>query len=163
MHTVNDLLVRKPPKIVMIDPRCTVLQTLLKLAEHGIGALVVADNEGNLAGIVTERDISKGAVKYGEAFLKRPVSDLMTGDLITCDVTDSVVDALAMMNRGRIRHLPVINGGEVVGMLSVRDMLAVCIEAMRTADDKLQQQLVVAVWAGQKTAQQTGGETWLTA
>ncbi len=158
MHTVRDLLARKPPKIVMIDPRCSVLQTLLKLGEHGVGALLVADSEGNLAGIVTERDISKAAAEYGEALLKRRVGDLMTADLITCDIADSVVDAMTMMNRGRIRHLPVTDGPEVVGMLSVRDMPAVCIEAMRADDDKLQRQLLSTAWAGDRT-----GETWLTA
>ncbi len=159
MPTVRDLLNRKPPKIVMIDPRSTMLQTLLKMAEHGVGALLVADSEGNLAGIVTEHDISKGAAKFGESLLNRPVSDLMTAELITCEITDSVVDALVMMSRGRIRHLPVIDGGEVVGMLSVRDMLAVCVEAMRTNDGNLRQQLVNAEWAGERA----GTETWLTA
>ena len=159
MHTVRDLLIRKPPKIVMIDPRCTMLQSLLKMGEHGVGALLVADNEGNLGGIVTEHDISKGAVKFGDTLLKRPVRDLMTADLITCDINDSVVDALVMMSGGRIRHLPVIDGGEVVGMLSVRDMLAVCIEAMRSDDGILRRQLVDAAWAGG----QAGTETWLNA
>ncbi len=159
MHTVRDLLNRKPAKIVMIDPRCTVLQALLKLGEHGIGALMVADNEGNLAGIVTERDIAKGAAKFAETLLKRPIGELMTADLITCDVTDSVVDALVVMSRARIRHLPVIDRGEVVGFLSVRDMLAVCVEAMRSDNNQFQQQLVNASWAGERT----GTETWLTA
>ena len=130
MHAVRDLLNRKPPKIVMIDPRSTMLQTLIKMAEHAVGALLVADSDGNLAGIVTEHDITKGAVKFGDFLLNRPVSDLMTAELITCDTTDSIVDALVMMSRSRIRHLPVIDGAEVVGMLSVRDMLSVCIEAM---------------------------------
>ena len=159
MHTVRDLLIRKPPKIVMIDPRCTTLQTLLKMGEHGVGALLVSDNKGNLAGIVTEHDISKGAVKFGDTLLKQPVSDLMTADLITSDITDSVVDALVMMNGGRIRHLPVIDGGEAVGMLSVRDMLAVCIEGMRSDDSILRKQLVDASWAGGPA----GTETWLSA
>ncbi len=159
MHTVRDLLIRKPPKIVMIDPRCTMLQTLLKMGEHGVGALLVADSEGNLMGIVTEHDISKGAAKFGDSLLKRPVGDLMTANLITCDITDSVVDALAMMNRGRIRHLPVIDDGEVVGMLSVRDMLAVCVDAMRSDDGDLRKQMVDAGRAGG----QTGTETWLNA
>ncbi len=159
MHTVRDLLARKPPKIVMIDPRCSVLQTLLKLGEHGVVALLVADGEGNLAGIVTERDFSKGSLKFGDRLLKRPVSDLMTGDLITCDITDSVADAMAMMSRGRIRHLPVTDRAEVVGLISVRDLLAVCVEAMRTDDNKLQRQLLAAAWSGEPT----GTETWLTA
>ncbi len=159
MHTVRDLLGAKPPRIVMIDPRCTVLQALLKMAEHGIGALLVADREGNLGGIVTERDMSKGAVEFGETLLKRPIGDIMTGDLITCDIGDNIVDALAMMNGGRIRHLPVIDGAEVVGLLSVRDVLAVCIEAMRNGNGQLQRQLLAANWAGG----QTSTETWLTA
>ncbi len=159
MHTVRDLLVRKPPKIVMIDPRCTVLRALLKMGEHGIGALLVADNEGNLGGIVTERDIAKGAAKFGEALLKRPVGDLMTADLVTCEVTDGVADALVTMSRARIRHLPVIDRGEVVGLLSVRDMLAVCVDALRTDDNKLQRQLFDASRGGEWP----GTETWLTA
>ena len=158
MQTVKDLLARKPAKIVMIDPRCSVLQALLKMGKHGIGALLVADGEGNLVGIVTERDFSKGSSKFGDQLLKRPVGDLMTGDLITCDVTDSVADAMAMMNRERIRHLPVTERAEVVGLLSVRDMLAVCVEAMRTNNDKLQQQLLAAAWPGERA----GTETWLT-
>ncbi len=159
MQIVRDLLARKPPKIVMIDPRCTVLQTLLKMGEHRIGALLVADKDGNLGGIVTERDFAKGAAIHGEALLKRPVSDLMTGDLITCDIGDSIVDALTMMNRGRIRHLPVIDGGEVVGLLSVRDMLTVCVEAMKSDDHKLQRQLLDSSWAGD----QSNTESWLSA
>jgi len=159
MHSVRDLLGAKPPKIVMIDPRCTVLQALLKMAEHGIGALLVADQEGNLGGIVTERDMSKGAAKFGETLLKRSIDEVMTADLITCDLTDSVVDALAMMNGGRIRHLPVVDGPEVVGLLSVRDILAVCIEAMRSDDGQLQRQLVSATSSGGRS----GTETWLTA
>ncbi len=159
MHTVRDLLIRKPPKIVMIDPRCTMLQTLLKMAKHGVGALLVADNEGNLAGIVTEHDISKGAANCGESLLNRPVGDLMTAELITCDITDSVVEALKMMSRSGIRHLPVIDGGEVVGMLSVRDMLSVCVEAMRSDDGDLRKQLADATWSGG----QSGSATWLNA
>ena len=157
MHTVRDLLIRKPAKIVMIDPRCTMLQTLLKMGEHGVGALLVADNEGTLAGIVTEHDISKAAAKFGDTLLKQPVGKLMTPDLITCEINDSVVDALVMMSRGRIRHLPVTDDGEVVGMLSVRDMLALCIDAMRTDYSILRQQLADAVWAGGRP----GAETWL--
>ena len=129
------------------------------MGEHDVGALLVADNKGNLAGIVTEYDISKGAVKFGDTLLKQPVSYLMTADLITCDITDSVVDALVMMNGGRIRHLPVIDGGEAVGMLSVSDMLAVCIEGMRSDDSILRIQLVDASWAGGPA----GTETWLSA
>ena len=159
MHTVSDLLIRKPPKIVMIDPRCTVLQALLKMGEHGIGALLVADNEGNLCGIVTERDIAKGAAKFGEALLKRQVGDLMTPDLITCEVTDSIADALVMLGRARIRPLPVIDRGEVVGLLSMRDMLAVCVDALRSDDNKLQRQLFDASRGGEWP----GTETWLTA
>lgn len=159
MHTVRDLLNRKPAKIVMIDPRCTVLQALLKMDEHGIGALLVADREGNLGGIVTERDIAKGAAKFAETLLKRPIGELMTADLITCDVTDSVADALMMMSRARIRHLPVIDRGEVVGFLSVRDMLEVCVEAMRSNNDTFQQQLHNATMADERG----GMETWLSA
>jgi len=159
MHTVRDLLVRKPPKIVMIDPSCTMLQSLLKMGEHGVGALLVADGEGTLVGIVTEHDISRAATKYGDALLGQPVSELMTPDLITCEVNDSVVDALVMMSRGRIRHLPVTDGGEVVGLLSVRDMLALCIDAMRSDDSILRQQLADATLS----AGQTGSETWLSA
>ena len=159
MHTVRDLLLRKPPKIVMIDPRCTLLQTLLKMGEHGVGALLVADGEGNLLGIVTEHDFSKAAGKFGDTLLKRPVSDLMTPDLITCEINDSIVDALVMMSRGRIRHLPVTDRGEVVGLLSVRDLLALCIDAMRSDDSILRQQLADATWAGE----QAGNDTWLSA
>jgi signal-transduction protein with cAMP-binding, CBS, and nucleotidyltransferase domain len=159
MHTVRDLLIRKPAKIVMIDPRCTALQALVKMGEHGIGALLVADKEGNLAGIVTERDIAKGAAKFGETLLKRPVGALMTSDLITCDVTDSIVDALVMMSGARIRHLPVTDRGEVVGFLSVRDMLEVCVEAMRSNNNTFQQQLHNATMADERG----GMETWLSA
>ena len=159
MQTVRDLLARKPAKIVMIDPRCTVLQTLLKMAEHGVGALLVANSDGNLAGIVTERDFAKGAAKFQDMLLQRPISDLMTGNLITCDIGDGIVDALSMMNSSRIRHLPVVDGGEVVGFLSIRDMLVVCVEAMKGEDNKLQRQLLNASWS----AERPDTESWLTA
>jgi signal-transduction protein with cAMP-binding, CBS, and nucleotidyltransferase domain len=159
MHTARDLLMRKSPKIVMIDPRRSVLQALSKMAEHGVGALLVADRDGNLSGILTEHDITMGAARFGEALLTRPVGELMTSDLITCEIGDDVVDALASMRRGRVRHLPVTDGREVVGVLSVRDMLALCIDAMRSDDGILRRQLANAAWPGGET----GNKSWLNA
>ena len=140
MISVRDLLRRKAAKIVVIDAMCTVYQALLKLDDHRIGALIVADEEGAIAGIITERDILKGAKLFGENFIHRPVRDLMTKKLINCDITDSVVDAMKMMGR-KFRHLPVIDRGEVVGIISIRDSLTASVELLDMRDDTVLRQV----------------------
>ena len=106
MDAVRDLLHFKPAKIVIINTGATAYQALLKFDDHGVGALIVTNSEGDLAGIVTERDITKAAKLFGEAFVHRPVSDVMTKKLTTCDIGDSAIHAIKIMEREQVQHLP---------------------------------------------------------
>ncbi|MCZ6643591.1 MAG: CBS domain-containing protein [Gammaproteobacteria bacterium] len=134
---------------MIIDAEATVYEALLKLDNHGVGALIVTNAGGNdLAGIVTERDFSKGARMFGDTFVHRPVSDVMTKNLETCSIADSIVDAMKIMKRNQIRHLPVVDRGEVVGVVSMRDVVTACIMAMGSVDGKAQRQVLTGAAPG---------------
>lgn len=102
-------------------------QTIGKLAkllrENAIGAAVVLDENGELAGIISERDISFGLAEHGSALLYKRVEQLMTRTVITCQPDDTIASLEHIMTKQRIRHIPVIDDGQIVGMVSIGDVL----------------------------------------
>ncbi|MEM8800086.1 MAG: CBS domain-containing protein [Pseudomonadota bacterium] len=109
--------------IVSIAPDITVVEASKTLTEKRIGALLVTDPNGNISGVVSERDIVRTIAKRGREILDQPVSAIMTADVVTCSPQNTVVEAMGMMTRRRIRHLPVMNGGKLVGMVSIGDLV----------------------------------------
>jgi CBS domain-containing protein len=101
----------------------TVVSAAQVLTAHKIGCLLVYDRWGRYAGILSERDLIRGLDRFGEGAMKLPVSELMTHDVITCGTADRVRDALQLMTTHRIRHLPVDEGGAIVGIVSIGDLV----------------------------------------
>ncbi len=118
-----ELLHGKSREIFKIKPRDCIADAAISLAENKIGALLVEGDDGNIAGILSERDIVGGMGPHGADLHDVAVSELMTPDVIHCSPQDTVHEAMAMMTDRHIRHLPVFEGEELVGFISIGDLV----------------------------------------
>jgi CBS domain-containing protein len=120
---ISDVLREKGPSVVKARPTDSVQDVVAKLAEHRIGAVVVEDAWMKLVGIFSERDFVNAAAKHGAAALGMTIQNLMSSPVISCDRSDRVEKAMASMTMRKIRHLPVVEGGNVVGIVSIGDLV----------------------------------------
>jgi CBS domain-containing protein len=118
-----DLIQGRNQDIKKIRASSKVAEAASKLTAEKIGALLVEDDSGGIAGIISERDIVRGMGLHGADLHDVDVSELMTRDLIRCKASDSVNEAMAMMMHRHIRHLPIFDGEELVGLISLRDLM----------------------------------------
>ena len=133
--TVEHILGSKGSKIVSVDEQASVMTALALLKEHRIGAILVMTPGNEIAGVLSERDVVRGLVDQGAALLDFPVCDLMTRTVITCAKSDSITSVMSLMTENRIRHLPVMDGGMLVGVISIGDVVKQRIaEAENEAD-----------------------------
>jgi CBS domain-containing protein len=127
MLSVQQLLDQKPKAIYSVEPGDPVLTAIKKMAEHHIGALVVMSGE-RLAGIVSERDYARKVVLLGRSSEETRVEAIMTTKVVTVTPKQDAHDCMRLMTDMRIRHLPVVSGDRVVGMLSIGDLVRAVIE-----------------------------------
>lgn len=128
MKTIQQLLDSKKYKeVISIAPHRPVFDALVILAEYKIGALLVLDGD-KLAGIFSERDYAREVVLKGKSSKTTAISEVMTANVITSKLTDTVEQAMTIMSEKRIRHLPVLDNGKVVGMLSIGDVVKETID-----------------------------------
>jgi CBS domain-containing protein len=120
--TIRAILHTKDGTILSVSGDATVADAIALLAEKRIGALPVVD-DGGVRGIFSERDVVYGLAREGAAFLARKVSEVMISPAITVDPDAGVIDALSLMTMRRIRHLPVIDQGEIAGFVSIGDLV----------------------------------------
>ena len=120
--TVRAILSGKDGTVTSISPDATVADAVKLLATHRIGAVPVTDATG-VVGIFSERDVIYGLNREGAAALDKKVGDVMTSPALTVDPDAPVMSALSMMSRRRIRHLPVVEGGAMVGFVSIGDLV----------------------------------------
>ncbi len=113
----------KGREIVTVGPNDSITKAIEALFEHNIGALPVCGNDGKLVGIISERDILKGLHERGKEVIAAKVKDLMTTDVIVGIPEDELEETLATMTEKGVRHLPVMVGPRVIGMLSIRDVI----------------------------------------
>jgi CBS domain-containing protein len=119
---VSDILSRKGRDVVTIAPAASVADAVALLAQHRIGAVVVQDEADGIAGIISERDIVHAMAKDAKA-LAKAVSSIMTRSVVTCSERDTVDAVMAQMTHGRFRHLPVVAGGRMTGIVSIGDVV----------------------------------------
>lgn len=122
MATVAQLLGRKPQGIFSVAPDAPVLDAIRLMAEHGVGALLVM-KDSKLAGIVSERDYARKVILLGRSSSDTPVKQIMTAEVITVEGSFSTQQCMQIMTDRRVRHLPVVEGGRVLGMLSIGDLV----------------------------------------
>jgi CBS domain-containing protein len=120
---VADLLANKNQDVATISQERTVSDALALLKERGIGALVVTGTTPPLVGIFSERDAVRALATSGAAALETTVAELMSKDVQTCDQTTTVTELMGLMTERRIRHLPVVHEGQLVGMISIGDVV----------------------------------------
>ncbi len=139
MKTVAELLRTKPSTYVHhISPEASVLDAVKLLAEKKIGALLVMAG-GRLVGIVSERDYVRKLAELERATFDARVADIMTAEVITVGPRDSVQHCLQMMTDHRLRHLPVVAEGELIGMLSIGDLVKQTIDDQASLIQQLEQ------------------------
>jgi len=109
--------------IVGIEPTATLAAAAKVLATHRIGALVIRGAGGRLAGILSERDIVRALSEHGAEALELPVGQIMTRDVETCGEDDSCASIMERMTAGKFRHLPVLRGGKLAGLISIGDVI----------------------------------------
>jgi CBS domain-containing protein len=138
---VATLLAKKGVKIVTIGPQDTIRQALGRLAEHNIGALVVVDGQGAIAGIVSERDIVR-ALARSEAILVEPIATIMTRDVVKGTPQDDLAAVGNTMTEHRFRHLPIVEGSRLVGVISLGDVVKAQRDQYQGEVDTLQFQIL---------------------
>jgi len=127
--SVKNILKDHGGHLITCRPEDTIDTVATILASKKIGALPVRDADRNLVGIISERDIVRGMAEKGSACVNLKVSDLMTADVATCLPEDSIKDVMEIMARRHIRHLPVMEDGNLLDMLSQRDVMEYRLEA----------------------------------
>jgi CBS domain-containing protein len=137
MRTVRQLLEAKSPSTQTIAPDAPVLDALRLMAEHGIGAVLVMEGP-RLVGILSERDYARKVVLHGRSSADTPVRDIMSVDVVTATLLDTSDNCMQLMTHRRIRHLPVMDGGDVVGIVSIGDLVKAVIEDQQVELDSLQ-------------------------
>jgi CBS domain-containing protein len=125
---ITSILKGKGTDVVAVAPADTVLAVARVLTEHRIGAALVRDAAGQLLGIISERDIVVGMANQGQGTTQLPAERLMTRDLVTIAPQTSVTEAMELMTRRRVRHLPVMENGELVGLVSIGDLVKARID-----------------------------------
>jgi len=137
MRTVRQLLESKTPEVYAIGPDAPVIDAIRLMAEKRIGAVLVLQG-GRLAGILSERDYARKIVLDGRSSKDTPVRDIMTADVITVGLADSAQSCMQIMTGQRIRHLPVLDGDAVLGVVSIGDLVKAVIEDQQLELDQLQ-------------------------
>ena len=136
--TVSAVLAHKKASTVWsIGPNAMVRDAIQLMDEKNVGALPVVDN-GTLVGIVSERDYTRKVILKGRSSKETPVSDIMTAQLLTVTPSDSVTECMRIMTEKRVRHLPVLEGTNLVGILSIGDAVKWFISAQTATIDDLE-------------------------
>ena len=130
MATVRDMIRKKGDEVFTIAPDATVLEAIRLMAKHNIGALLVM-TEGNVDGIVSERDCIRKVDLEGKSAKDTQVSEIMTSKVINIDAAQPLEECMALMLDKNIRHLPVYAGTKLLGLLSVRDVLKEVVDVQQ--------------------------------
>lgn len=126
--TVKHILDEKGRNVVTVSPSMGTADAVRFLAENKIGAVVVTGPGGQVAGILSERDIVRAIASRGADALSAPISDIMTSKVTTCGEHSTVNEVMELMTNGRFRHLPVETNGKLIGIISIGDVVRRRIE-----------------------------------
>ena len=135
--SLNQFLRLKPRNVISISPDVNVLEALKLMAKENIGAVMVLQGD-NLVGILSERDYARKVVLEGKTSSSTKVSEIMTTKVITVEESQKVDDCMNIMNENHIRHLPVISGGKVLGLISIGDVLKQVMQQQKDLIEQLE-------------------------
>lgn len=137
MKLVQHLLDSKGRDIISIVQDASVFDAIKLMADRGVGSLLVMDGD-DLLGIVTERDYARKVIVKGRSSNTTAVADIMTSEIVTAAVDQTVSDCMNVMTERRIRHLPVVDAGKVAGMISIGDLVQAIISDQKEEIEQLE-------------------------
>jgi CBS domain-containing protein len=137
MATVRNLLKVKGNSVWSISPDTSVLEALIYLADKDIGAVLVVQ-EGHLVGIISERDFVRSIAGTGQCLIETTVEDYMTKDVYTVEPDQTIEECMQLMTNKRIRHLPVTENGQLVGLISIGDVVKAIISSKESTINNLE-------------------------
>jgi CBS domain-containing protein len=136
--TVKRILSNKGHDVLTIEPTATLANAVKLLTQRRIGALVVTGADRRIVGIISERDIVRTLGERGAGVLDEPVADVMTRRVVTCSERDTTAELMEQMTAGKFRHLPVVEQGRLVGIVSIGDVVKSRLEEMQHDTEALQ-------------------------
>jgi CBS domain-containing protein len=122
VDTAAVVLRRKGGEVYSLPSQASVYEAIELMAEKGVGALLVIDG-GRLVGVISERDYARKVILHGKSSQDTPVREIMTGKVVTVGPVQTVEDCMALMTSRRVRHLPVVDGERLLGVLSIGDLV----------------------------------------
>ena len=140
--TVKEILKRKGDQVYSIHPDDTVYNAIKKMADLNIGALIVLDKDDKLVGIISERDYRNKVILKGRASSDTPVKDIMAKQVFCVTSKDNVNLCMSLMTEKKIRHLPVLDGNKLSGMISIGDVVKSVIDKQKVEIDSLRNYIV---------------------
>ncbi len=137
MKNVTALLHEKSTQVYSLSAKASVLDAIRMMAEQRIGSVLIMEN-GHLQGIVTERDYARKVILLGRSSSDTAIADIMSSPVLTVKPTDTVTHCMTLMTENKIRHLPVLEGEQVVGLISIGDLVKAVIEQQQIEIKQLQ-------------------------
>ena len=138
---VSDILAEKGSLVFSTSPQTTVAQVADQLSARRVGSvLVLRDNE--VVGVISERDLVRAMAQHGAAALAMEAQQIMTTEVVACDLDDTIEQVMATMTRGRFRHLPVMRHGELLGLVSIGDVVKARLTETRVEAEALKAYIV---------------------
>ncbi len=142
--TIGSILATKGRSVTTIQPSRTLRDLVEVLAAKHIGAVVIADADGSMLGIISERDVVRAIAKHGCDALDDLVTDYMTKDVVTTTESETVISAVQKMSAGRFRHMPVLVDGRIAGMVSTGDAVKYRLAQMEQEQSALREYIATA-------------------
>jgi CBS domain-containing protein len=135
--TIGEILAHKGSKVWSVTPETTVYDAIQMMAEKNVGALLVTRDE-KLIGIISERDYTRKVILQGKSSKQTPVKEILSSDVVEISPTQTIEEGLRLMTGNRVRHLPVLEGGRILGVVSIGDLVNWIISAQTSTIHQLQ-------------------------
>lgn len=142
--TVKAILSAKGGEVVTVDPTANLATAAKILAERNIGALVVTGADRRIVGIVSERDVVHELAAHGATSLDLPLTDVMTREVMTCKISDTIISVMERMTAGKFRHLPVVEQGRLAGIVSIGDVVKHRLEDLEREQSAMRDYILTA-------------------
>jgi CBS domain-containing protein len=134
---ISEVLERKGHAVALVDPDRPIRQAVSELARNGVGALVVSPDGNRLAGMISERDIVRAIDRLGSGALNESIRKLMSTSVVTCSPNDTVDAIASIMTEQRVRHIPIVDNGDLVGIVSIGDIVKSRLDELEADKDAL--------------------------
>jgi CBS domain-containing protein len=134
---VKNILAQKGDEVLTIEPAATLASAMEILARRRIGALVITGADRRIVGIISERDIVRVLVERGIEMLQSSVSEIMTRKVVSCGQNETIAEIMGRMTAGKFRHVPVVEQGRLIGIVSIGDVVKARLEELETEQDAL--------------------------